>query len=206
MRNSITQESFLRDVEKHKMTIIRDNGVDRHVRFKKPNTNEMYFDLITWDGYLTITGDMGTYVYSRLNDMFEFFRTEQREKDNNLHINVSYWSEKLQAVNSYGRRPDAPLKFSPDRFKEAVRQAYKGYSQYCGKTPEEKRELREQIRNEVYHAEDEHESVQAIRDFHHDDFDFCDFWEYCCEEYTDRYIWTLYAIAWGIREYDRGVI
>src|ERR1051326_8204576 len=72
-----SEREFLRNVKAHEMTVLRDEGVDRHLRFKAPNTSNQYFDLITWRGSLCFTGDMGTFVFSRIPDMFEFFRDEQ---------------------------------------------------------------------------------------------------------------------------------
>ena len=40
------------------MSIERDDGLYRHLRFKSSGTNTYYFDLVTWPGYLTVTGDM----------------------------------------------------------------------------------------------------------------------------------------------------
>src|SRR5690348_13144744 len=97
------EQWFLKDVSTHEMIVIRDDGANRHIRFKRPGTSCMYFDLITWPGYLCYTGDMGTYVFSRLEDMFEFFRTDRdynKRKGRELSINPKYWGEKLQAVDS----------------------------------------------------------------------------------------------------------
>ena len=33
--------------------------------------------------------------------------------------------------------------------------------------------------------------------------EFYDFWETDLEEYTFRYLWCLYAIVWGITQYDK---
>lgn len=70
----------------HVMTVLRDDGLYRHLRFSKPNTGSYRFDLLTWPGYLTITGDMGCYTFTRLPDMFEFFIG---------YINTDYWAEKI---------------------------------------------------------------------------------------------------------------
>ena len=72
-----TEQIFLRDISMHQMSVLRDDGVNRHIRFKTPGTNSMYFDIITWPGFLCYTGDMGTYVFRRLEDMFQFFRTDR---------------------------------------------------------------------------------------------------------------------------------
>lgn len=65
MAKEVTESTFLREVSQHSMTVIRDDGVNRHLRFRRPETNCMGFDLITWAGHLCYTGDMGTYVFSR---------------------------------------------------------------------------------------------------------------------------------------------
>ena len=96
MTRESTEADFLKDVAAHEMEILRDDGVYRHIRFKKPGTWCMHFDLVTWPGYLAYSGDMGCYVFSRLNDMFEFFRTDREylQRDGRqLCINLCYWSE-----------------------------------------------------------------------------------------------------------------
>ncbi len=81
---------FKKDVSEHQMNVIKNEGVYRHLTFQKPGTSVYYFEIITTPGLLTINGDMGTYVFSRLHDMFEFFGDKQG-------INPSYWGEKLLA-------------------------------------------------------------------------------------------------------------
>jgi hypothetical protein len=107
-------EEFIKDVSQHKMQILRDDGLYRHIRFKRENTSCYYFDLITWPGALCYTGDMGTFVFSRIPDMFEFFRTDG-EKGADLRINPGYWSEKLLAVDG-GRHSASPMEFDPHKF------------------------------------------------------------------------------------------
>jgi hypothetical protein len=45
-----TEDKFLVDVKAHQMTILRDDGVYRHLRFAKPRTNNQRFDLVTTEG------------------------------------------------------------------------------------------------------------------------------------------------------------
>lgn len=79
----------------HEMTVFREDGVYRHLRFRTPDNGFYWFDLITWPGYLTITGDMGTYTFNRNEDMFAFF--------NGTHVNTGYWAEKLRHGSNGGR-------------------------------------------------------------------------------------------------------
>lgn len=76
----------------HAMTIILDQGLYRHLRFRKTSTTEYWFDIITYPGSLVFTGDMGTMVFSRNDDMLEFFHGD--------YVNVGYWLEKEQTRGS----------------------------------------------------------------------------------------------------------
>src|SRR3972149_10753581 len=108
---------FLDDVENHQMTIVRDDNthiLGRHLRFSKPGTVCMSFDLITWPGHLCITGDMGTYVFRRLPDMFEFFRTKSNE-DDKISVNLDYWAEKCIASGHTGIN-----EYSKDNFRTCI--------------------------------------------------------------------------------------
>jgi hypothetical protein len=92
-------EAFLKHVRDHAMTIVREDGVYRHLRFRKPGTSCMGFDIITWPGYLCFCGDMGTYVFQRLQDMLQFFRTKRRD-DGSWSIDHRYWAEKVMRAKS----------------------------------------------------------------------------------------------------------
>ena len=62
-----TVARFQHDIATHQVVILRDDGVYRHIRFKRPTTMCMHFDLVTWPGYLCYSGDMGCFVFSRLD-------------------------------------------------------------------------------------------------------------------------------------------
>lgn len=196
------EERFLKDVSEHAMEIVRDDGVSRHVRFKKPGTYCMHFDLITWPGYLCYTGDMGSYVFRRLEDMFEFFRTDRVHatpgKGLSGSINPGYWGEKLEAID----RMDGYEVFSLDAFKSNVKEHI---ARFCeGLSEDEKRPLMEEVEEQVLNVYDEYQAVEAIRGFYdpvHGNL-FNDFFEYDCREYSYRFIWCCYAIAWGVAKYD----
>lgn len=85
----ITEERFLRDVAKHEMTIVMDNGIHRNVVFKNPDGSNMWFGLQTWPNNLCFYGDMGTFVFNRMDDMFAFFR--KGVDGDPIYINTRYW-------------------------------------------------------------------------------------------------------------------
>lgn len=71
-----TLEGFLNDVKNHELTIHKDDGVYRHITLRNSETNAFYFNVTTFPNYLVITGDMGSLTFSRVEDMFMFFRND----------------------------------------------------------------------------------------------------------------------------------
>lgn len=211
------EAQFLQDVAKHKMTVLRDDGGNgRHVRFARPGTGCMHFDLITWPGHLCYTGDMGTYVFQRTTDMFEFFRTSGHRYDDmdKLHINVGYWTEKLVAVD--GNRGGGKVKaFDEDKFKRAINEYRVNWMRAAKESgsldKEGRRELWEAVDDEVLgQLEDGADRAQyAAYDFCHNPhpknqygWQFIDLFEKDFTEYTHSIVWCCYALAWGIKKYD----
>lgn len=109
--HACSKDQFLKDVEDHKINVVMDNGLYRHINFSKGSFCYS-FNLVTWPGHLCIEGDMGTYVFSRVPDMFAFFRDEYSEE---LKINTRYWSEKCETKGNI-------KEFSVDSFRENVQE------------------------------------------------------------------------------------
>lgn len=219
MTHACTEGRFLRDVANHQMTVIRDDGVSRHVRFKAPDSSNMYFDLVTWPGFLCYSGDMGTYVFQRTNDMFSFFRNGGRLD----RIDHHYWAEKIQASDREGVR-----KFSHAKFQAMVRSWVDEHAESYKPDDEDAEavarhsaayaELRAEVESEVVCADDNStRCYDAATDFRHNgdawqefhgkdaEFEFSDVWDgfdYTTSEYTFRFGWCCYALAWGIEKYD----
>lgn len=102
---------FDQDIAEHTVSVVRDDGEYRHLRCQRPGTWSYGFDIVTWPGYLAYTGDMGSFLFSRVRDMFEFFRGERPNPD--------YWSEKLQGP---GPAHSAVLEFDVEQFHAYVRE------------------------------------------------------------------------------------
>lgn len=194
-----TKESFLKDVATHAMTIIKSDGPHRHIRFKKPGTMCMHFDLITWPGYLCYTGDMGTFVFRRTTDMLEFFRAGRNDKP--YRIDFRYWAEKVEAAD----KGDGLEAFSAEKFKAEVRDYFEQATDDTDAwTDERKTALWKEIESDVIgRVEDDGEGVAwvALRDFNHDGFRFDD-WYRSCKEYSHRFLWCCHALEWAVRTYD----
>lgn len=196
---NLTTPEFLRDVDAHVMTVFKDDGLFRHIRFERPYTLCMHFDLVTWPGHLCYTGDMGTFVFTRLADMFEFFR-----KGNGGHIDRRYWAEKCRAQD----KADGIVEYSPEKFAQAVRDDRLRWIRdakdcgYLNKT--ERRGLWTAIEQEVlaYARDGEQRAMQAAMEFSFRDYSFTDFWDHNVKEFTHRFNWCCMALVWGINKYD----
>lgn len=195
-------EDFLKSVADHVMEVIRDDGIERHLRFKRPNTSCMHFDLITWPGYLCYTGDMGTFVFTRVRDMFTFFRRGDTAPP--FRISYGYWAEKAVGVDSC----DGLRKYSPERFVEVVKDRLESCCEDLD--AEDAKGLRSDVDELVlYHSHDsEHDARRAVDDFEWRDSEgtrvelFADFWEVRLQEFTFRFLWCCHALEWGIDLYD----
>lgn len=191
------KDNFLKDVSRHEMSVLMDNDLYRHIRFKRPDSIIYYFDIITWPGKLCITGDMGTYVFARIPDMFEFFRSPRRDVSD---VNLPYWAEKIQAADRSGVK-----KFSSQKFRQAIEECIQDMDILTDlELGDDVEGLRQRVEDEVLSCnENEYEAVQAAMDFTYNGTQpFQDFWDVSIKEYTYSYTWCCYAIVWGIMQYD----
>lgn len=204
---SCTEQTFLHDVREHQIMVIRDDGVSRHIRFKNPGSMCMHFDLITWPGYLCYTGDMGTYLFRRLDDMFRFFRTDAdsawfKSKGLTLAINLSYWGEKIEAVD----RGAGFKKWSEDLFKARLRESFDRWAE-SELRPSEIESAWQTVEDDVIREMDYGGKETAYRRAMECEINgkrpFQDFWEVDTEDYSHRFVWCCYALAWGIAKYDQ---
>lgn len=199
-QHECTQERFLEDVRDHQLKIIKDDGVHRHIQFKKSDSCTHWFDLITWPGHLCISGDCGTCVFSRTHDMFGFFRS----KTGTMLINPHYWGEKLDSISRFG----GFRRFDQEKFKNRVKEHFEDYMVARIQDESLKSELWKEIEDEVlYNSDEEHRAYQSVNDFRYEigdhTFEFSDFFDGGgTENYSVQFIWNLYAIVWGIMKYD----
>jgi len=207
MTTKCTEERFLRDIAQHKMHVLRDDGVNRHIRFTRDNSSSMRFDLITWSGHLCYTGDMGTYVFSRVEDMFEFFRTDReynKRKGSELSINIGYWGEKLLSESRFGGYRE----FDPEYFANVIRRYRIEWIREKSIDKEQRRELWEDIEHSVLSVIDDgsERASTAAYDFQHrvgsETFRFTDLFDHDFTRATFHFVWCCFALAWGIRQYD----
>ena len=191
---------FTEDIKAHRVTVLRDDGLYRHLRCSA-GSYTMSFDIITWPGYLCYAGDMGCYVFTRLNDMFEFFRGRRTAL-----IDRGYLAEKAVAAD----KSDGIREYSEARFQEVVKAEFDVYVKDEALMAELAAALWQGIEDEVLtHGDDRRDAVEAAINFRwsadpesRGRVVFTDVWEYNLDAYTARFWWCCYAIPWAIEQYD----
>ncbi len=187
----LTKEQFLKDVAAHALTVKLDQGIYRHLSFRgpEPNSWNMWFEIITWPGNLAIRGDMGTWVFNRIEDMFGFFGSDIGR------VNPHYWAEKIESESRFG---GPSRQFIPEVYRAAVVSSLNGY----GMTDERKDTVLHAL-NEAFDEteESEPELRRMVREFLCEGFEFSDPWEIKGEDFTYHYLWCIHAIVWAIQQY-----
>jgi hypothetical protein len=178
------------DTANHKLTILHDQGLYRHLYLSNPECGIAWYEIVTWPGSLTIKGDMGGYTFSRVDDMFKFFRGGAWKGE----PNPIYWSEKTTG----GTR--ACMEYSEDHLREAVVSDFVNAVQ-AGYAP---RGLGKAIRAEILDEDLSHEDTarQIVDAFQFKKFRFEDFYEHNCREFFYWFLWNCHAIILGINSYD----
>lgn len=185
------KNSFLRNTKNHTVQILKDDGLYRHLKCTEDNSQVYRFDIITWPGFLTICQDMGTSVFTRVPDMFNFFRRQS------LTVNTGYWAEKCCA-NEGGIK-----KFSQEIFESRLKECFESW---CFRDEEQKEAVWAEVQMMVIDMAEDHEvtalyaALSYTSEFGHS---FGDFWEYDITEYTYHFVWRLYAVVWAIQQYDK---
>lgn len=191
-------KAYRSDTTNHELTILHDDGLYRHLRFRNPKQGMYWFDLITTPGRLTFDGDPGTWVFARLTDMFEFFRSPRGR------INEGYWAEKIRAQDRNGTKV-----YDPDLFKQNVLETFWDHRDSFDNPAEVWRVIRDDV-FEWTHWHDETEARNALAsvDNHLDRTVanppelFADAWEWELKDYSTQFRWALHAIVDGIARYD----
>jgi hypothetical protein len=182
--------NFLGYVKDHEMTVLHDDGLYRHIQFGRRGAVG-WFELVTWPGNLTINGDIGNYVFARIQDMFEFFANAPG------YIEPGYWDEKIRAGRPTRVFSDEAFASRVVEYFWARRSGFEG----------ESRKLFRAIREDVLECSYEITDARAnLEDFHYCAADgrcfrFRDTWEWDLTDWDIHYLRACHAIVWGINQY-----
>ncbi|MFD5137499.1 hypothetical protein ACFWMX_14855 [Streptomyces sp. NPDC058378] len=185
-------QRFKSDTADHVMTVLREDGLYRHLKFETPQYGSIYrYDLITWPHGLLIRGDGPNFVFSLYPtaDLFEMFKGSSHHG-----INPDYWSEKVVAgtVKSW----------SEEKFRSWLLQAA---GERAAKHPGLIDEVRYQIlESDEFNLEFEELARHALASFTHPEvqFQFPLKWVVDFDDYDWTYLWACHAIVHGIAQYD----
>lgn len=222
MQYQVTKESFLKDVENHKATIILDSKIHRHIHCTS-GSSCYHFDIVTYPGHLVVSGDMGDFVFQRTVDMFEFFRPNNTYLEDKW-IDVGYWGGKLQASSVRGQS-----KFEVFDGDLIIPSVMEHLEEYCedldykfdiyldeNSNPEYKdiesftSAFKKEVKDYFDYHEEELNWQQYASVFEGFDSEIIDDNDFLCEWYewvetdkaSDNYLWCCYAIVWAIKQYD----
>lgn len=203
---------FLRDTRGHRMTIIQDDGLHRHIQCWKPGTGDYHFNITTFPGYLVFTGDVGSYVFSRLRDMFEFHRINWDQ--GTPKIDYRYWAQKCTAT----ARDGGTKEFNEAHFKEAAIREFWNHDWPDHKTRRDQWtcHIRDIISDDHQNSGEATRAMMDYRYHRYSEYDwggsktedvnpFHDFYEH--GPFTQPSFslkWACWAIAHTIRDYDLG--
>ena len=198
MTNDEVQKRFDEDTAKHTMDIQLDDGLNRRIVFSNNGSSCYQYVIHTWPGYLMVTGDMGTYVFRRIEDMFEFFSTGSP----NYRINTGYWSEKLEAIDSHCGADASIKEYKDENFRTMIKEVFDDWVDGWEIEKEEADEVWEEVQDDVLsYADDEQPAYQAAYNYGHDNLNFYESSFGRCREYNYHFRWILYAIVDGIEQY-----
>lgn len=109
---SDARRSLEANISDHRLTVILDQNGYRHLRMAKPGSSAYAWDVVTWPGHLSITGDIADgYTFARTHDMLDFFRPRPEP----YRIDQHYWGQKV----AHAQR-DSITRFEPELFIAAV--------------------------------------------------------------------------------------
>lgn len=214
-------ERFPADIAKHKLTVLREDGLYRHLRCAAPGSSFYWFEVVTWPGTLAIRGDFGeAYVFSRLDDMFAFFRSGRGEP----RINPHYWSEKLpdcgrsvkvhservvrdridEALSEYETEEYPELLAAYEREHAALLEPLSARGLPRPVAPTEPATLRELYAD--YETDDRLRFADGARQLLAEMEEagvVSDTWEWDLTDWDWPFLWACHAIVWAIGQYDR---
>jgi hypothetical protein len=215
MKDQLTKsrKRFTSEVRDHKMKVLRNDKVYRHLRFMDPKNSAYWFEIHTGPNFLLFRGDGDSYVFSNGDqDMFRSFRNSIG-KNGSLHPDPGYWTQKLSSS-------EQAEKWDTDTFQEDLAQYITDMVEQDVVPKEHEERLRQEVENHLMY-EDLHAADLAIRtllefDFYFNEpdrydstktpdfeFDECYEWITTCTEYDWWYLWALHGICWGIHQFDK---
>jgi hypothetical protein len=191
--------AFQKDTAGHKLTVLHEQGLYRHLRMAAPGTRWGSWDIITWPGHLATSGDSSDgLTFSREADMIADFFGKMRGNrpyysDGAPSIDFRYWAEKLQGdqrdtVRAYVHADF--IEFVTDTLNQRLETGYDASLT---------RERVDELIAEVNDLEEYETAARGWLDDH--DKEFPDSWEHNFKDYTFHFQLACYAINAAVQTY-----
>lgn len=183
------EATFRENIKDHVLIVPSMNGVIRHLQCNGSSASGHNFTIMTWPDHLAISGDMGTYVFSRTFDMFELFRGDK--------VNPSYWMRKLEAVD----RHCGLGQFSQRLYQRALKEDFNRWEFADEAT---KKKSWDAIVNTIFMPANVEEALSLTSEWKcpYTGQSFDSFWEHTLEEATFHFLWCCFAINWAVNKFD----
>ncbi|MFI1485674.1 hypothetical protein [Streptomyces sp. NPDC020747] len=187
---------FAAETRGHKMTVLLDQGLYRHLAFTDPAGSFYRFDLVTWPHNLMVRGDGFSFAFSvhPTVDLFRLFR-ESKQAD----INPGYWQEKVTAG-----RGDV-TDWSEEKFRAwVIEEAAAAEARFPGAVEAVTEQI---LDSEDHNLEYRGTAEYAVGSFDHGDFRLRipDHWEESFDDFSWEFLFACRAIVWGIGQYDASI-
>lgn len=204
-------QKFLKNIEGHKLEIVKSKGLYRHLRVK----GDWGYSVLTWPGHVVFQNGT-TYAWSRTEDMLDWLRLKDLS-----YLDIHYMAEKLTTDR------DSVKKFEIESFKKLVQEHVDSaldpeWGYVSDKVAEEFRAAVQEDIFDSYNCEDESDAYRALDEFEFkwakphgptdhwgnpektETFRFEDPWEWfsSSREYRWDFVWACHAIVWAAQQYD----
>lgn len=141
MANRPSLKDFLEETKNHKIHVLHDEGLYRHLSVNVGGQSLYGLDIVTYPNHLAVSGDISDgLIFSRVPDMFEFFR---RKNGLRAEIDYRYWAEKLTSG------PASVKEYVRSKFEGEINSEIEWFIDYEHLTSEEADDLREDVENHV---------------------------------------------------------
>lgn len=216
-------QDFVSQTEEHQLTVLREDGLYRHMRMSAPGTSMWSWTVNTFPGYLTVVGDIADgYTFSRIEDMLNFFELGARSwnyyADGAPCIDFRYWAEKLSGGRSSNMRvysqksflasvtdimeQDEDLGLEMENEIRAEALECEGDSETVVKLLAEAQKIKSDrdalIEDARYHAENENDAYEWLNDHPKH---FTDIFDIDIRTWDRHFVYACYAIALTVKKY-----
>lgn len=195
-----TQHSVIKRVDRlwanHETQVLHDDGVYRHiyVSFNLNSSFPTWVYVVTWHGYLSITGDLTDgWTFDREKDMLrDFFHASSA--DSGGWLPIDYWAEKLTAT---GKR--ACRAYDEDAWREWAFSVFEDARERGEISADECLDYCEQAASAAMW---EHDALVFTRDVLIDDFGV-EWEDAVIDTYTDDFVRSCHLVYRIAREYRK---